>query len=213
MRGTAAGGRELNLGKRASRAGKGAEPYDKREDYLLLKRFAGGDEAAFAELYDRYAGRLVHYVYRCVHDWQEAEDIVQEVFVQVMKDADTFQPKASLSTWLFRIATFMCLKRKRDRGIHSRILNREAEAGTFSRDNPETGGAQEVLRRERVEAIKELVDHLPEEHRSVFVLREYEDMSYSQIAEVMGIEMGTVKSRLFRARELLREGLQERDLL
>ena len=201
------------MGKRTPEARSNAMPYDKQEEYLLLKRYAQGEEAAFSELYERYAARLLHYVFRCVHDWQEAEDIVQEIFVQVMKDADTFEPKATLSTWMFRIGTFMCLKRNRDRGIHARILGRELEAGTFDRGNPETGGPQDVLKRERIDAVKELVDELPEQHRSVFALREYDNMPYAQIAEVLDIEMGTVKSRLFRARELLREGLQDRGLL
>lgn len=193
----------------------GAKPvaYDKQEEYLLLKKFAAGDEEAFAELYDRYAERLVQYVHRCVGDWQEAEDIVQEVFVQVMKDAATFEPKATLSTWLFRIATFMCLKKKRDRGIRGRILSRETDAGTFDRDNPETDAGEDVLLKERVAAIKELIGTLPQEHKTVFVLREYENMSYRDIADVLGIELGTVKSRLYRAREMLREGLQDRGLL
>ena len=185
----------------------------KEEEYRLLRRYAAGDEAAFNALYDRYAGRLMNYVYRCVGDWQEAEDIVQEVFLQVMKDAASFEPRAALATWMFRIATFMCLKRKRDKGIRGRILARETEAGTFHRSNPETEAGENALKKERLEALRQLVDALPEEQKSVFVLREQENLPYREIARILDIELGTVKSRLFRAREMLRQGLKERGLL
>lgn len=181
---------------------------EKREEYLLLRRYANGDDGAFEEIYSRYADRLLSYVYRYVHDWQEAEDIVQEVFVQVLKDADSFEPRAALSTWMFRIATYMCLKRNRNRGIRGRILSREIANGTFERDNPETDAQTASTRRETVAAIKELAEDLPEEHRTIFILREYENLSYKQIAGNLGMQLGTVKSRLSRTRVMLREGLK-----
>ncbi|MBN1809854.1 MAG: sigma-70 family RNA polymerase sigma factor [Planctomycetes bacterium] len=193
--------------------GDAALPPDKRRDYKLLKRFAGGDEKAFVEIYERYSERLLKYTYRCMGDWQEAEDVVQEVFVQVMKDAAGFEPKASLSTWMYRIATFMCAKRHRDRGVRKRIIERELAAGTFDRPAAENEGEKAAELAEQAAAVKEAVAGLPYEQRTAFVLREYEDRSYGEIAEITGAETGTVKSRIFRARQAVRDEMKKRELL
>jgi RNA polymerase sigma-70 factor (ECF subfamily) len=181
--------------------------YDRQEEYLLLKRFSEGDEQAFSQLYDRYVQKLLYYVHRCVNDWQVAEDIVQEVFIQVMRDAKSFEPRAALSTWIYRIATFMCLKHRRDTGLRHKIITREAKAGTFTRQNPIPGASEELEQSEAAAALSELVQKLPEKHKKVVQLREFADMSYEEIAKAVGIGIGTVKSRLFRARSMLREGL------
>ena len=181
--------------------------YDQQEEYLLLKRFSDGDERAFSQLYDRYAQKLLYYVHRCVNDWQVAEDIVQEVFIQVMHDAASFEPRAALSTWIYRIATFMCLKHRRDTGLRHKIITREAKAGTFTRQNPVPGASEELEQNEAAAALSQLVQKLPEKHKKVVQLREFADMSYEEIAKAVGIGIGTVKSRLFRARSMLREGL------
>lgn len=107
----------------------------------------------------------------------------------------------------------MCLKRHRDRGIRARILARETEAGTFGRANPEADAAEDAVRSERSAALRQLIAELPIEHKSVFVLREYDHLSYQEIAGIPDVDLGTVKSRLFRAREILRDGLQARGLL
>jgi len=138
---------------------------------------------------------------------------VQEVFVQVMKDAGTFEPRASFSTWIYRIATFMCLKRHRDKGIRRRILERELAAGTFERSAPESEGEKSAAIAEKVAAIRKIVETLPDDQRTAFVLREYEDKSYGDIADITASEIGTVKSRIFRARHAVREEMKKRGLL
>ena len=188
-------------------------PPDKRRDYQLLRRFAAGDEKAFLEIYDAYSKKLLQYTYRCMGDWQEAEDIVQEVFVQVMKDAATFEPRASLSTWIYRIATFMCLKRHRDKGIRRRIIDREAAAGTFEKPAPAEDGGRSAEMAEQVAAIKKIVETLPADQKTAFVLREYDGKNYEEIAKITDSEIGTVKSRIFRARQAIREVMLKKGLL
>lgn len=188
-------------------------PPDKRHDYQLLRRFAEGDEKAFLEIYDTYSKKLLQYTYRCMGDWQEAEDIVQEVFVQVMKDASTFEPRASLSTWIYRIATFMCLKRHRDRGIRRRIIDRESAAGTFEKPVADEDGARSSEVAEQVAAIRKIVETLPSDQKTAFVLREYDGKSYEEIGKITDSEIGTVKSRIFRARQAIREVMAKKGLL
>lgn len=191
---------------------KGLPPAERR-DYQLLKRYAAGDERAFIDIYDAYSKKLLQYVYHCTGDWQEAEDIVQEVFVQVMKDAATFEPRASLSTWIYRVATFMCLKRHRDRTIRRRIIDREAAAGTFDRTGGGAEGERSAVLSEQVAAIGQIVQSLPLDQKTAFVLREYENKTYEQIANVTDSEIGTVKSRIFRARQSIRDEMRRRGLL
>lgn len=182
--------------------------WDENEEYLLLRRYTNGDESAFERLYERHADRLLRYVYKCVGDWQEAEDVVQEVFLQVHKDAGRFLPNATPSTWIFRITTFMCMKRRRDKGIRRRIMDSGIARGVFQPPKPEPAAEEAAVRKETVAAIGNFTASLQEDHKAVLVLRENDGLSYRQIARSLGLHLGTVKSRLSRAREMLRGRLE-----
>jgi RNA polymerase sigma-70 factor (ECF subfamily) len=148
----------------------------------------GGDESAFNELVATYERRVFALAFRMLGRRDEAEDLAQEVFVQVFRTIDQFRGDSKLSTWIYRIAVDLC----KDRATY---LSRRA-AGMSRPD--ELVGAQ----RER--AVKKAITHLEPELREVLVLRDVEDLSYEEIASATGLPDGTVKSRIRRARAELR---------
>jgi RNA polymerase sigma-70 factor, ECF subfamily len=170
-------------------------PEDERAERTLLARTAQGDESAFRLLYDRLAERVFRYVFTLLHDRHLAEDVAQETMVIVWKQAGTFEGRSKVSTWVFGIARFRALdilrKEKRGQRVPETVL-------------VEPDPAPAVEDRERtLRAIKTL----PEEQREVVFLTFYEGLSYGEIAGMLGIPEGTVKSRMFYARRTLAEAL------
>jgi RNA polymerase sigma-70 factor (ECF subfamily) len=139
---------------------------------------------------------------------EEAEDVVQESFIQAYIKLDTFQMQSRFFTWLYRIAFNNALsRRRRNRGQVSLDQNREATGNepVDDGDAPES----EMVRNENVQLVQETIQKLSEDHRVILVLREMQDMAYEEIAEVLQISIGTVRSRLNRARSQLRSLLEQ----
>lgn len=175
-------------------------------DSELIEAAQSGDDAAFASLVERYTGRVYALVGGMVRDRLSAEDIVQDVFFKVHLKLPTFEGKSRFYTWLYRVAYNTAtdhLKKKRLDKSHSvedfSYLDLEAcDTG------PERRMATSELRRRLADAVAEL----PEKYRDILVLREYEECSYEEIAEILQCSKGTVESRLFRARARLKEKLK-----
>lgn len=180
----------------------------------LVARLKRRDEAAFNELITLYQARIFRLVFRMLGDRAEAEDLAQEVFVTVFKSIDGFRGDSKLSTWLYRVATNHCKNRikylqRRARG-KKKEFDEIAEAGALESAtmNPSSRIARPdhiVEAYEKEQLLKKAIAALDDDHRTLIVLRDIENLTYDQIQEITGLAEGTVKSRLHRARHALRE--------
>ena len=179
-------------------------------DEVLMSRAQAGDVRAFAELVQRYKDPMYNLAYRMLRDRQEAEDIAQETFLHVFRALNRFQTGERFSPWVYRIATNLCLdKLRRNKGMsisldapmgpESDVYLQVADPG----DGPDAALELSELR----DDVQRAVDALPERYRTIVILRHLHDRSYEEIAEIVDLPLGTVKTRLFRAREILRRWL------
>jgi RNA polymerase sigma-70 factor (ECF subfamily) len=183
-----------------------------RSDEDLMALVMGGSETAFESLVDRYSGRVLNVVYRYIGDRQRSEDITQEVFLRVHLHRLRYRPGGRFSAWLFTIAANLAKNE-----IRSRVRHR----GTMSLDQlTEVSGDAELVELDRAEspehwaeqaelqeAVAAAVAELPDPYREAVVLRDLNGMSYEEIAEILGVPGGTVRSRINRARHLLKKKL------
>lgn len=182
-------------------------------DQELVAAVLAGEQEAFAELVRRYQGRLTNYLYRLLRNADEAHDMTQEVFIKVYKALDRYDPSYRFSTWLFRVAQNSAidqLRRRRHREVS--IEPREGEDGEArSREipSPDRGPYAHLRNRERGRAIQGAIDGLPWEYRELIVMRHFGELSYDEIARAKGMPLGTVKNKLFRARQMLKESLAD----
>lgn len=175
------------------------------DDGTLLKRIARGDTQAFDLFYQRYSATVYTYILRLVRDEQLAEDVLQETFIAVWRNAHQYRGKAQVRTWLFSIAHRRTMNWMRSNGG----LNEKeyVDVEEWLADGEETtypGWEQGV----QIEDVRMALDQLSPEHRAVVELALYYDLSYAEIAEVVGCPLGTVKSRLYAARQQLQHLLR-----
>jgi RNA polymerase sigma-70 factor (ECF subfamily) len=177
-------------------------------DIALMLRFQKGDEAAFEELVHKHTRAVLNLVFRYLGDASRAEDVAQDIFVKVYRARMKYEPKAKFSTWLYRIAVNHCLN-------EIRAGKSRPSLGAPVNDLLEHPSAEDpdarIHRQELREAVKAAVDALPDNQRMAVLLSRYEDMSYDQIAETMGLSLEAVKSLLFRAKENLQRALARFD--
>ena len=186
--------------------GKATDQAQGPSDQELVSKVIRGDQEAFRHLVDRYSPRLFNLVGAIVRDRIEVEDVVQETFFKVYRKLSGFQGKSSFYTWLYRVAFNTAtdhLKKKKNNRTHS-IEEFEQIEPTAEMADP----SQDLRRNELRRRLADSVAELPEKYRNILVLREYEDCSYDEIAEILGCSKGTVESRLFRARGRLRDKLK-----
>jgi RNA polymerase sigma-70 factor, ECF subfamily len=185
-------------------------------DGELVERAIAGREEGFEELVRRYQRPIVAYVYRMVGDYDAALDLTQEVFIKVYGSLERYRPEFKFSTWIYRIAHNAAIDHlRRQGGVRTEDLEVEAEGGrTFEKPLASSAPTPEQLseRSERRAEIEEVVQALPPAYRELIVLRHAHDLSYDEIAEVTGLPLGTVKNRIFRAREAMRTHLVERGI-
>lgn len=184
----------------------------------FIKRLVARDETAFNELVRLYERRVYALVYRMMGRRHEAEELTQEVFVQVFKSIDRFRGDAKLSTWLFRVAVNMCKNKlkyyARRGGSHQQDYDAIADgAVTTSAEGVSVGSVERPdelvagIQLERL--VKQALGQLEPDFRELVVLRDVEDLSYEEIAQVTGLPRGTVKSRIHRGRQQLRERVEQ----
>jgi RNA polymerase sigma-70 factor (ECF subfamily) len=193
-------------------------PSDKKTnvDSTLIKSFLGGDERAFDSLVNRYKNKVFNICFRMLGDYEEADDSAQETFIKVFRALKGFRFESSFSTWLYRIAVNTCknklssLKYRFNRMMVR--LDKPARNGNagVGIEVQSKGAAphNSIERRERELLIQRALDSLPKEQKMVVVLRDVEGLSYEEVARVTGLARGTVKSKLSRARDKLREKLK-----
>jgi RNA polymerase sigma-70 factor (ECF subfamily) len=193
------------------RPGKG-ESFEHRQtlrgltDSQVVQASLDGDARAFNELVSRYDQRLLNFVYRTIGDRERAQDLVQETFVRVYRHLKRFDQSKKFSTWIYTIASNLAKNELRNRSRNPLILFQTIKKSWDSDHRPleweDTQYKPDDLFRKRHlrEKVEEAVSQLPEHHRMVFVLREMEGKTYEEIADITGCNLGTVKSRLNRAR-------------
>jgi RNA polymerase sigma-70 factor (ECF subfamily) len=176
------------------------------EDGQVVMRHLGGEPQAFGALVDRYQTRLLNFVNRTIGDRERAEDLVQEVFIRVFRHLHRFDQTKKFSTWIYTIASNLAKNELRNRSRNPLVLFQTIKKNWEADHRPlqfeDTTARPDDLYRKRClkDAVDQCVQRLPEHHREVFVLRELEGKSYQEIAEITGCNLGTVKSRLNRAR-------------
>jgi RNA polymerase sigma-70 factor (ECF subfamily) len=184
-------------------------------DVDVMLRVKTGDESAFAFLVQKYRRPMVGFMYRLCHNPSTAEELAQEVFLRVYRSRTSYEPSAKFTTWLYRIATNLAVN-------HARDTRHERPENTVRLDEPdqETGttpdladdslsAEDQILKRERLAAIRGVVNALPERQRVAVIMHKYQQMDYRQIAGVLKLSESATKSLLFRAYETLREQLKE----
>lgn len=169
----------------------------------MIEAILKGDQKAFKLLVDTYQLMVVNTCYAFVHDRDEAEDIAQDVFVQVFESLGKFRFESKLSTWLYRMAVNRSInhcKSPRGRAIKIDIDSWKQQEVAQSVEMPQ----QQILEeREQIELLHKAIDKLPENQRTALILNKYEELSYKEIADVMGVSLSSVESLLFRAKNNL----------
>jgi RNA polymerase sigma-70 factor (ECF subfamily) len=179
----------------------------KTETELIQEALAGNSQS-YGELVERFQDRLFNAMLHVVGSPDEAEDVVQDSFVQAYIKLDTFQGNSQFFTWLYRIAFNNALSRQRRRRGELSIEQSREITGSDPEDRHESP-EEPLMREERVVLVTKALTLLSEEHRMILVMREMQEHSYEDIAEMLGINIGTVRSRLSRARNQLKIQLEE----
>ena len=183
-------------------------------DGELVKSALAGREAGFEELVRRYQRPIAAYVYRMVGDYDSALDLTQEVFIKVYNSLARYRSEFKFSTWIYKIAHNAAIDHLRRHAVRGQALvaGQDCERREVALKSLRLTPEQESEKKERCSEIEAVVQTLPAGYRELIVLRHSHDLSYDEIAEVTGLPLGTVKNRLFRAREAMRDQLVERGI-
>jgi RNA polymerase sigma-70 factor (ECF subfamily) len=183
-------------------------------DIELIQRALCGDQQAYCEILKRYRAPLYNLLYRMVRDKMETEDLVQEAFIKAFGSLATFNDEYAFSTWLYKIAINNCIDHFRKRKLKTFSLDKpiDSQDGEIRREFPDATYQPDkaLLSKEKDKLIEEAIQSLPEKYRISIVLRHSEDKSYEEISEILQIPLGTVKARIFRAREMLKKQLKNK---
>lgn len=186
------------------------------DDHSLLEATRNGDDAAFHELVRRYKNQITNFVYRILVDYDRATDIAQETFLRVFKSADRYKATYSFSTYIYRIAHNLAIseirQRKRRKLIPFPTFFSSKDNEEIEIELPDTNqrlADQMMIDDERRSAVSKAIASLPEKYRAPLVLCDIEEKSYDEIALILELPVGTVKSRINRARNLLKDKLKE----
>ena len=205
----------------ANRSGLRASPVatnyglDESSDAAIMLRVAAGDEAGFNYLVEKHYRAMIHFLFRMVHNQAVAEELAQEVFLRVYRSRESYRAEAKFTTWLYRIATNLAVNHARDtkheRAAQNVYLDQpDEETGTtpdVADDDP--NAEQNLLRDERMAAIRQHVMALPERQRMAVLMHKYQGMDYRQIGDVLKLSESATKSLLFRAYQTLRDKLKD----
>lgn len=184
---------------------------DQLTDEQIVSAVLEGDRERFGDLVERYQGRLVNYLYRLLRNQDEAHELAQDVFIKVYQALDRYDPTYKFSTWIFRVAQNAAIDQIRRRRLKLVPIQRPEDASGESHEwdlpSEERGPYGELRNLERGEAIQAAIDALPWEYRELIVMRHYAELSYEEIAKLKRMPLGTVKNKLFRGRQALKEKL------
>lgn len=173
-------------------------------DEQLMTRIAQSDNQAFQELLYRYTQRVFNLAWRLCSDRTEAEDLTQEVFFKVWRNAGTWRPQAKLETWLYRILYNLFIDTRRQRKIEPEVLSEDLSS---QEDSPE----QTLMKKREEEEIQNVLTSLPDRQREALILCYYQGLKAKEAAEILSVSQGALESLLFRARQILKERLLQKN--
>lgn len=178
----------------------------------LINNALTGDEKAFSAIVKRYREQIYHFILKMVKDGAQAEDLTQETFIKAFRALASFNSQYAFSTWLYKIAANNCIDYFRKKKLATISIDTpiQAKDGQLHRDFPDhqEGPELELISKERTNEIKVAIDSLPQKYKQAIVLRHSKDKSYEEIAKELDLPLGTVKVRIFRAREMLKSKLK-----
>jgi RNA polymerase sigma-70 factor (ECF subfamily) len=184
-------------------------------DAQIMLRVKEGDDAAFEYLVQKYRRPMLSFMFRMAHNSAVAEDLAQEVFLRVYRSREKYEASAKFTTWLYRIASNLAVNHARDtrhqRPENTVSLDEPDQESGLTMDLPDNSLSAEeaIVRQERLAAIRQRVEALPERQKMALIMHKYQQMDYRQIAEVLKLSESAIKSLLFRAYETLRVQLKE----
>ena len=181
-------------------------------DVELISKAIKGREDGFEELVRRYQKQITGYVYRIVGDYDSSLDVTQEVFIKVYNSLHRYSSDYKFSTWLYRIAHNAAIDHLRRNSVNHQSLETENDDGTYQLqiESPAPSPEKDREVNEWRTEIGQVIRRLPDAYKQLILLRHASDLSYDEIAEIAGLPLGTVKNRLFRAREMMRQIMLER---
>ena len=189
----------------------------KHEDAILVERCLKGDERAFEELLAKYRTPVYSICFRMVKNHSDAEDLAQDVFIRTFNVLDRYNPSYPFSSWLYRITSNLCIDfiRRRKDGVVSIDEPVPGSEGEMSRQIPAdtVEPDRDMENREMMEVLSEAISQLPEHYRIIVILRHQEELSYEEISDNLGIPLGTVKARIHRARNMIKEIFMKKGLI
>jgi RNA polymerase sigma-70 factor (ECF subfamily) len=180
------------------------------DDLILIDRFKSGDTSAFGEIVLKYQDRIYNLCRHMLGNVHDAEDAAQDAFLKAYQALPRFQPDASLYTWLYRIATNTCIDYKK-KPIFESLFGGSEEGEKLVHDRPSDEPSPERLYQSKQidQALQKSLGTLSPKLRSIIILKEFEELSYEEIADTLEISMGTVKSRIARARDELQKSMKK----
>lgn len=183
-----------------------------KSDYTLIEEFTAGSEASFEELINRYSTKVYNLAFRYLKNQQDAEEVLQDVFSTVYRKVHKFEGKSAFSSWIYRVtvnAAFMKLRKKRRNksifidDVHQHIRN------TWVCERSESENAIELTYRNEIrDLLEQNIDRLPDEYKGVFILRDVNGLTNREVGDTLGLTIPAVKSRLHRARTMLKRKLK-----
>jgi len=184
----------------------------KVEDKKLIQRALNGDQQAYTALLKKYRNLVYNVMHKMVRNPQEAEDLTQEAFVKAFRALQNFNDEFAFSTWLMKIATNNCIDLLRKNKLRTMSIDEPVhykdEKVRFQLPDRGPTPEKQVLKGERAAIINRAIEGLPARYRTVIVLRHRQEKSYEEISEELNLPLGTVKARIFRAREMLNKKLK-----
>lgn len=182
------------------------------EDIKLMLGFQKGDESCFNKILSKYEKPLINFIYRFIGNQVDAEDLAQEVFLRIYKAKNKYEPKSKFSTWLYKIATDLCIDYQRKRKIKTVSLDDpvNTEEGEIVKEIPDLSQVTpdiSIEKKQISETIRSALLSLPASQRLALTLKIYENKSYQEISEILGCSVSAVESLIFRARQNLKERL------
>lgn len=184
-----------------------------QDDKAVVEAVLDGAQHRYAELVDRYQTQIVNYVCRMLGNYEDAVDLSQDVFLKAYSALDSYRPQYPFPAWLFRIARNAAIDEIRKRRLTTVSLDapKEFEDGSAAREveSPGLDPEDSYLGFEFADRVSAAIDELPDKYREPIVLRHAGDLSYEEIAEALELPIGTVKTRIFRARDALRQSLAD----
>ena len=184
---------------------------ESKVDFELMARIGNGDHAAFRQLVERHQNTVIGTVAKMLGNPSDAEDISQQVFLRIWRNARRYRPEARFTTYLFTITRNLVFNETRRRGRKKEVSADEREENSQRQieDSPDHRPDTELIQAELQAAVDAAIAALPESQRMAVVMRRYEQLPYEEIAAVLGLSVSAVKSLLFRARSALRDSLSE----